>query len=251
METTTLMDMAVLISLLTVLATALGGTFALRSKDHMHLLLGLSGGLLLGLASFDLIPEVFKINAHQLGNIPIVMVFFVFGFLVLHIIERFSGAHEPMGSEYGDDHEHTHGVAGIVGASAMVVHVFLDGVAVGLAFQVSNALGAAVAIAVVAHAFTDGLNTVALLLNAGNWKRASIALIAIDGIARVSGAVLGTYAKISDNFLGGYLALFAGMVIYLSTSHILPEAHSSHPSRLTLLSTVAGVVAMFLIVNWA
>lgn len=243
--------MAVLISLLTVIATALGGTLALRSKDHMHLLLGLSGGLLLGLAAFDLIPEVFTINTTHLGNVPVVMVFLVAGFLILHIIERFSGAHEPAESDYGHDHEHSHGVAGAVGASAMVVHVFLDGVAVGLAFQVSKALGIAVAIAVIAHAFTDGLNTVALLINLGNWKRTSIALIAIDGLARVSGALLGTYLTISDNFLGAYLALFAGMVIYLSTSHILPEAHSNHPSRLTLLSTVVGVVAMFLIVNWA
>jgi len=243
--------MAVLISLLTVIATALGGTLALRSKDHMHLLLGLSGGLLLGLAAFDLIPEVFTINTSHLGNVPIVMVFLVVGFLLLHIIERFSGAHEPAESDYRHDHEHSHGVAGMVGASAMVIHVFLDGVAVGLAFQVSKALGIAVAIAVVAHAFTDGLNTVALLVNLSSWKRTSIALIAIDGLARVSGALFGTYITISDNFLGGYLALFAGMVIYLSTSHILPEAHSNHPSRLTLLSTVVGVVAMFLIVNWA
>jgi ZIP family zinc transporter len=218
----------------------------------MHLVLGLSGGLLLGLAAFDLIPGVIKLNPNTLGNVPGVMVFLVIGFLALHILEDLSGAHEPAESDYEHDHEHAHSLtAGLIGASAMVVHVFLDGVAIGISFQVSNALGVAVAIAVVGHAFTDGLNTVALLINSGNWKKTSAYLLGIDGLARVSGAAVGSYVVISNIFLGSYLALFAGMLIYLSTSHILPEAHSTHPSRLTLLSTVAGVVLMFLIVNFA
>lgn len=244
--------MAVVIALLTVIATALGGAMALRSRDRMHLLLGLSGGLLLGLVAFDLIPEVFELNTSTVGHTPVVMLLFVAGFLILHVIERASGAHEPAESEYTHDHSHDHGhTTGLIGASAMAVHVFLDGVAIGLSFQISNALGIAVAIAVIGHAFTDGLNTVALLINGGQWRTAAIALLGVDGLARVSGALLGTYITISDSVLGLYLALFAGLLTYLATSHILPEAHSKHPSRLTLLSTFAGVALMFVIVNVA
>ena len=156
--------MAVLVALLTVGATALGGLLALRSRDTMHLLLGLSGGLLLGLVAFDLIPEVFAMDSRMVGATPLVMVLFVAGFLGLHIIEGLSGAHEPAESEYAGDHVHRHGVtAGYIGASAMAIHVLLDGIAVGLAYRVSGALGAAVAVAIVGHAFTDGLNTVAML----------------------------------------------------------------------------------------
>ena len=244
--------LGIAVALITVLGTALGGLLALRTKDRMHLLLGFSGGLLLGLASFDLIPEVASISTHKIGHIPTYTVFLVAGFLLLHIIERISGAHEPAESEYVHDHEHTHALtAGFVGAAAMVIHVFLDGVAIGLSFQVSNALGIAVAIAVVAHAFTDGLNTVALLVSAGNWKKQSVYLLGLDGVARISGALIGTYVVLSTQLVSMYLALFAGMLIYLATSHILPEAHSKHPSRLTLLSTVAGVCTMFIIVNIA
>lgn len=244
--------MAVVIALFTVLATALGGTMALRSRDRMHLLLGLSGGLLLGLVAFDLLPEVFELNTDTLVHTPIVMVMFVLGFLILHVIERASGAHEPAESEYTHDHSHDHGhTTGIIGASAMAVHVFLDGVAIGMSFQISNALGFAVAIAVIGHAFTDGLNTVALLVNGGQWRKAAIVLLGADAVARVSGALLGTYVTFSDSLLGLYLALFAGLLTYLATSHILPEAHSKHPSRLTLLATFAGVVIMFAIINIA
>lgn len=244
--------MAVVIALFTVLATALGGTMALRSRDRMHLLLGLSGGLLLGLVAFDLLPEVFELNTQTLAHTPMVMVMFVLGFLILHVIERASGAHEPAESEYTHDHSHDHGhTTGIIGATAMAVHVFLDGVAIGMSFQISNALGFAVAIAVIGHAFTDGLNTVALLVNDGQWRNAAIALLGVDAVARVTGALLGTYVSFSDSLLGLYLALFAGLLTYLATSHILPEAHSKHPSRLTLLATFAGVVIMFAIINVA
>jgi ZIP family zinc transporter len=66
---------------------------------------------------------------------------------------------------------------------------------------------------------------------------------------RIGGAALATYITVSDPALAIYLALFAGFVIYLATSHILPEAHSRHPSKLTMIATVVGVIGMWLIVG--
>jgi ZIP family zinc transporter len=66
---------------------------------------------------------------------------------------------------------------------------------------------------------------------------------------RIGGAALASYVTISESSLAIYLAMFSGFVIYLSTSHILPEAHSRHPSKITMLMTVLGVVAMWLIVG--
>ena len=74
-------------------------------------------------------------------------------------------------------------------------------------------------------------------------------LLAVDGVARVGGAALGTYVTVSEHLLAGYLSVFAGMLIYLATSHILPEAHSTHPSRWTLGATVAGVAGMYAIIS--
>ena len=54
--------MALIFAVITVIATAAGGTLAIRSKDRFHLVLGLSAGLLLGLVTLELIPEVFTEN---------------------------------------------------------------------------------------------------------------------------------------------------------------------------------------------
>jgi len=243
------MNTAIGLASLTAIATSAGGYLAIKSRDRLHLVLGLSAGLLLGLVAFDLLPEVFRLNTNTLGNVPIVSVAFVVGFLALHFAEQIFGSHEPAESDYGHEHDHTVNIAGTLGALAMGGHVFLDGVALGLAFKVSNALGFAVFIAILSHAFSDGLNTVSLLIKSGHWTKRAIMLLGLDAVMRISGAALGSYVMISDPKLAIYLAVFSGFVIYLATSHILPEAHSRHPSKLTMVATVIGVVAMWLIVG--
>jgi ZIP family zinc transporter len=233
----------------TVLATFSGGMLALRAKDRFHLVLGLSAGLLLGLVGFDLLPEIFEMNTNNLIGVRTISVALIAGFLSLHFIEQFAGSHEPAESDYGHDHTHAVEIAGTVGAIAMAGHIFLDGVALALAFKVSNALGYAVFIAMIVHAFSDGLNTVALLIKTGQWRSRGKYLLAVDAVARVGGAAIGSALTISDSNLAIYLALFSGIVIYLATSHILPEAHSKHPSKVTMLATLVGVVIMWAVVS--
>ena len=233
----------------TVLATFSGGMLALRAKDRFHLVLGLSAGLLLGLVGFDLLPEIFEMNTNNLIGVRTTSVALIAGFLSLHFIEQFAGSHEPAESDYGHEHTHAVEIAGTVGAIAMAGHIFLDGVALALAFKVSDALGYAVFIAMLVHAFSDGLNTVALLVKTGQWRSRGKYLLAVDAIARVGGAAIGSALTISDSNLAIYLAVFSGIVIYLATSHILPEAHSKHPSKVTMLATLAGVVIMWAVVS--
>lgn len=234
---------------ITVLATFSGGMLALRAKDRFHLVLGLSAGLLLGLVSFDLLPEIFEMNSNNFIGVKAVSVALVVGFLSLHFIEQFAGSHEPAESDYGHEHTHAFQIAGTVGAIAMAGHIFLDGVALALAFKVSNSLGFAVFVAMLVHAFSDGLNTVALLVKNGQWHKRGKYLLIIDAVARIGGATIGSAISVSEDNLAIYLAVFSGIVIYLATSHILPEAHSKHPSKITMLATLIGVATMWLLVS--
>lgn len=242
------MNLAIVFAAITVLATTLGGLVALKSNDRFHLVLGLSAGLLLGLVGFDLLPEVFEMNTDSVFGVPQVSVGILAGFLALHLLEGIFGGHEPAESDYGHDHEH-HNIAGTLGAVAMGGHVFLDGIGLGVAFKVSNSLGYAVFLAVLVHAFSDGLNTVSLIVKSGHWTKKSVHLLGLDAAARIAGATVGTYLALNDSLLTLYLALFSGFVIYLATSHILPEAHSRHSSRWTFLATLLGVAIMWAVVS--
>ena len=243
------MNTAIILAAITALATAAGGLLALKAKDRLHLVLGLAAGLLLGLVALEILPEIFEMSKSKLLGAPSVSIAFVSGFLLLHIYERAFGSHEPAESEYGHEHEHSINVAGGLGAIAMAGHVFLDGLALGVAFSIDEKLGVAVFVALLVHAFSDGLNTVSLLIKSGKWTRKGVWLLGVDSFARISGAVLGSTLALSANFTAHYLAAFAGILIYLATSHILPEAHARHASRWTLVATIAGVVIMWGLVS--
>jgi ZIP family zinc transporter len=244
------MNIAIALAAATAIATFAGGTLAIKSKDRLHLVLGLSAGLLLGLVAFDLLPEVFELGSSEVLHAPATSIALVAGFLLLHFYEQLSGSHEPAESDYGHDHKHSASVSGVVGAIAMGGHVFLDGLALGVAFKVSSELGIAVFIALLVHAFSDGLNTVSFLIKSGKWGKKGIWLLGVDGVARISGAAVGASLVISDDVIAIYLAGFAGIVIYLATSHILPEAHAKHSASWTIVATLAGVAIMWALVAY-
>ena len=234
---------------ITSIATSLGGLLTLKSRDKLHLVLGLSAGLLLGLVAFDLNPEIYRHMGISFFGTPAVPVAFVVGFLALHFFEKLFGGHEGHDSHYDEDHTHAESIAGAVGALAMAGHVFMDGLALGVAFAVSHSLGLAVFLALLVHAFSDGLNTVALLIKTGSWSQKAISLLLLDAAVRISGALFGKSIHLSENGVSLYLAFFSGFITYIATSHILPEAHARHSSRLTMLSTLIGVTSMWLVVK--
>jgi len=237
----------VVFALATVVSTFGGGLFALRRKDKLHLILGFTAGVLLGLVAFDLLPEVFRLarGSTALG-VPSVMITFAAGFLALHIVERTVAMHPGHENEYGDHH---HRNIGLASAIALSTHSFLDGVAIGLAFQAGQAVGVTVAVAVVAHDFADGLNTVGVMTAHGNARRRTVVMLVIDSLAPAFGALATLWFTLPEGVLALYLGFFAGFLLYLATGDILPEAHSRHPSRLTLVCTVSGVGLMWTVVG--
>jgi ZIP family zinc transporter len=135
--------------------------------------------------------------------------------------------------------------------SALVLHSMMDGFAIGAGFQAGTGVGIVVALAVIAHDFADGFNTYTVTELYGNSRRRAMTLLVLDAIAPVVGAALTLLIAIPPVALGLYLGFFAGFMLYLAVSDILPEAHASHPTLLTVASTFGGVVAMWVVVNLA
>ena len=240
--------MPVLLALVAVASTALGGFVALRSRDRLHLVLGFAAGVMLGLVAFDLLPELFALSDTTVAGVPSVMLAFAAGFLLLHFVERSVAMHAAHEGEYGaHDHQHNRTV-GLASALALAAHSFLDGVGIGLAFQVDDTVGYAVALAVIAHDFADGLNTVTIMRTHGNGHRRTLVLLALDAAAPILGALSTLFFSVGDQVLALYLGGFAGFLLYLATADILPEAHARHPSRLTLVSTLGGLGLMWFVV---
>ncbi len=239
----------VLLSAATVISTLLGGFVALKNKDRLHRILGYTAGVILGVIAFDLLPEIFHLVGELNMDATAPMVALVCGFLAFHIIEKSILIHHAQEGDY-QEHGHHHPQVGIASALALAGHSFLDGVAIGLGFQVGQPVGVAVAIAVIAHDFSDGLNTVSLMLMNKNNRRRSIIMLVVDALAPVLGALTTLFIHISDRGLVLYLGFFAGFLLYIGASEILPEAHSKHSSYKTILLTILGAVFMFVVTRF-
>jgi zinc and cadmium transporter len=239
----------VLVAFGSFLTTLAGGFAALRFHDQQHLILGLAAGLMLGVVGFDLVPEDLAQQPGQLFGVPLAMLAAVLGFLTLHVVERSVAIHRGHEGEYAG-HRHAPGL-GIFAASALVGHSLLDGVAIGAGFQAGGAVGAVVAIAVLSHDFADGFNTYTITSLYGNDRRRALILLVADALAPVTGAAITLLVTIPPSILGLYLGFLAGVLLYLATSDILPEAHAHHPTRLTLACTIVGVGFMWLVIGLA
>lgn len=238
---------ALLLSIATFISTLTGGIFGLRNKDHLHRILGFTAGVLLGVVAFDILPEVFKALMARHESPTIAMIALVTGFLAFHIVEKAILIHYSQEEEYTVHH---HPQVGVASALALTGHSFLDGVGIGIGFHVSTAVGIAVAIAVIAHDFTDGLNTVSLMLVNRNNSKRSFMLLMGDALAPVLGVISTMLITIPENWLIVYLGFFAGFLLYIGSSEILPEAHSKHSSYTTILLTVTGTVFIFIVTRF-
>ena len=229
----------VLLALVTLISTGLGGTAAIRLRDRLHLLLGFSSGAVLAVALFDILPEVFAFD-HGASYMPITAL----GFLAFFALERYTAMHRAREHPHlAEAHE---AELGAMSAAGLAFHSFLDGVAIGVGFQTSVQMGLLIAFGIIAHDFSDGLNTVTVVLAHGNSSRRAVFWLIIDMLTPVLGAASTLMFNLGPALLPPLLAFFAGSFLYIGASDLLPEAQE-HDSPMVGIATFMGMLTIFLI----
>src|SRR4051794_12654994 len=238
---------AIPLSLFAVAATFAGGFAALRLRSRLEALLALSGGVVVAVALFDVLPEAID----QVDDSRRLGVLVGLGFLAFFLAERLLHLHDH-GEPHVDHGHHEHGPSrvGPLGAAALSAHSFVDGLGIGLAFSVNSATGFLVFLAVVSHDFTDGLNTVGFILRNRGSRRHAIGWLWVDALAPFAGALAGTTLALSEKGLGSLLALYVGFFLFMGATHLLPAAHS-HSSRGRVALTTGGFLFTLLVVTLA
>jgi zinc transporter ZupT len=240
--------MALVLALGTFFSTAAGGLFALRFRDRLHLILGFSAGVILGVIAFDLLPEIADLVNQTGESFRTPMIALVVGFLGFHVIEKSLLIHNAHEGEYRP-HAHGSPAVGVASALALAAHSLTDGIAIGLSVQIDRSVGVAVAVAVIAHDFADGLNTVSLMLANNNTRRRALAMLALDALTPLIGAALTLFISVPERGLLISLGVFAGFLLYIGASDVLPEAHADHPSGATIAMTLLGTGVMYVVIG--
>ena len=229
----------------TCVATMIGGWVGISLRDRLHLVLAFSAGAVIGVAFFDLLPEAVALGGATGGQALLtsrtIVALTGLGFLLYLLLDRSLPGHA------GDPQGRSDPRRGWAAATSFAIHSFLDGFAIGAGFQASRAVGIAVAVAVLAHDFSDGLNTVSVVLRTGSNRRGAFKWLVVDAVAPVIGALTSIALTIPTHGLAVVLALFSGFFLYVGASNLLPESHHAHPRLLTTVATVAGAACLYLV----
>jgi ZIP family zinc transporter len=213
-------------------ATLAGGVLALRLSHRLHLILGLSAGAVLGVALFDLLPEALELGGGSGRGVATAV---GVGFLLYLCLERLVSA---LNAREGAGRGH-------LGAASLTAHSLLDGLAIGLGFQVSVSVGTILTLAILAHDLSDGVNTVTTSLEgsadriiAGRWLLA-------DALAPLAGVTASQFLHPPRYTLALALALFSGVLLYLGAGRLLPESYRRSPAPWTTLTTLVGASLIY------
>ncbi len=234
---------------LPTLSTFAGGYVVYRWKRDLHPWLSLSGGLLLGVAFLDLLPEAIERGLIAAVPVRTVLGAALLSILGFHLLDKIFSVH--------GHHEHAHGEPeepcenerhrkspAMVRVTGLIIHSFFDGLAIGGGFVIDPRLGLFVTMAVVGHDFADGMSTVTILKQAlGPANRAILPMLGLDAIAPFIGALTGSALAPRAGLIAIMLAVFSGFFIFLSLSELLPQAHAGRLSRkMGVFLTILGIV---------
>ena len=223
-----LLQLAV-IGLATSAATLLGGALALKVRSQIRFILGFSAGAVIAVALFDLLPEAAQL-AHR-PDLRDLIGFTGVGFAGYMMLDRLLKRLSSEGS-------------GHLGPASLTTHSVLDGLGIGLAFHVSTGAGIVLALAVLAHDFSDGVNTVSLSLARSSARTARGWLIA-DALAPLVGIAAAQLIQVPTGDLALLLAAFAGAFLYIGASELVPESHQRHPHFWTSIATALGMAVIY------
>lgn len=230
--------LALLFTSLAMCSTLFGGYIAIIAHRRIHLLLGLGAGVLLGAVFFDLLPESLSVAMDQGWSIRIILGIVIVGFLLFYLAERLLVLHAcPEDDCTNQAHQHI----GRLSAVGLIAHSTLDGAAIGAAVLVNWRTGLLVALAVIAHDMSDGLNTILLVTHGERARRRDIVFLVLDALAPVFGGLFAWAVQPSAKALAVFLAFASGFFLYTATSDLLPEAHRRSPSIAVAVATIIGL----------
>jgi len=192
--------------------------WSVRALENM---VAFSAGFMVSVALLDLVPDSIEVHGEKAALIILL------GYLLVHLTQHTLAPH----FHFGEEHHHVTKVVSFSALAGLILHTFVDGVAIASGFGVSHALGLLVFFAILLHKFPEGLAISSLFLASGESRRAALAASAALALSSLVGAVLTQQVPI----LGQYgLPLAAGVTLYVGASNLVPEFQGKREWRLPI-----------------
>jgi zinc transporter ZupT len=235
-------SLVILFTSITFFSTLIGGLVIFKFRKHLPYFFAFAAGSLVAVSFLDLLPE--SLNISQSINLPVryIMLSVVASFFIYSLLERFFLTHHM-----GDHDPHGH-IMGPIGAGSLILHSFFDGAAIGSAFMVNVSVGIVVALAVIFHDFTDGINTVIVMLRNKQKIRNAILFLLMDALAPVIGVLAISSMPLPQSALAILLAVFVGEFLYIGASTLMPETRKNL-SKGIVVAMLIGIILIAILTS--
>ncbi len=185
--------------------------WSVRALENM---VALSAGFIVSVALLDLAPDAIKTQGESAGLVILI------GYLLVHFTQHTLAPHF-----------HFTKMVSFSALAGLMLHPFVDGVAIASGFGVSSALGILVFFAILLHKLPEGLAISSLFLASGESRGAALAASA----ALAGSSILGALATQAVPILERYgLPLAAGVTLYVGASNLVPEIQGKRVWRLPI-----------------
>jgi zinc and cadmium transporter len=210
------------------LSTILGIIMVMYKEEwvlkHSHYVNSFAAGLLLGIAFFHLFPESLELSEDAL-------LFIFIGFLLFYLLETVLVIHSGAEIHFGEKND-PHHAKGIVIFSGLFFHSLLDGIIIGVGFEIDPKVGLLTSLGVILHELPEGVTSFSLLISSIKRKTAVKLSIAV-ALATPLGALISLtfISGLSEAIVGLLLAMAGGSFLYVGASDLIPETHEEKGFR--------------------
>ncbi len=216
-----------------------------KNKDKFLLIsLSMAFGVMISLILIELLPEVYEVFNEKFNPIISILIIIglsLVGLLILKVLDKFIPDHNDE-----DEEDHLMHI-GIVSSIAIIIHNIIEGMAVYNTVNTSLNLGILLSIGVGMHNIPLGMIISSTFYKSiENRKKSNIIIILISLSTFVGGLIMALFNFTNEIVIGVLLSITIGMLIYINIIEILPKLIESKDKKIVLISTILGVVILFL-----
>ena len=220
----------------TVIGTLLGIMGKKISSRSIGKALSFSGGIMLILTFFELIP-----GAIDRSGIDFFMIFFSIGIVFILMIDYFS-------SFYKKNSKFKKAIMIMLG---LMLHNFPEGLVMGIGFIEGSSIGMKMSILIAIHDLPEGIAIAAPLLYTNTSKRKIVLSSIITSIPAVLGTILAIVLKsISPAVMSISLSIAAGIMSYTVLFEIIPESREMIGFKDNMVFLTLGSIIAILMIRF-
>jgi ZIP family zinc transporter len=236
-------------------STLLGAVVVLFLKKKNEKLitasLGFAAGVMICISFIELYPEGRLLLSGLYGNVGGTLTaaaFFLAGLVIAILIDRLT-PHEEFSPQTGERAHPDLYRLGIISTLTIALHNLPEGLATFMSVYENTTLGISVAIAIAMHNIPEGISVAMPIYYSTGSRKKAFFFCFLSGITEPIGALLAFFLLrpfLGPAMLGMVFAFISGIMVYIAIEELMPSSRQYGHGRLALLSTFAGIMAMFM-----